>query len=62
MQDDRNKRGAKNHALINVREDHEVRYWTKELGVDQKTLTGAVKAVGPSLENVRQYLASQRPS
>lgn len=41
---------------INVRADIQVHYWTKELQVDQRTLTGAVKAVGPLVEKVREYL------
>jgi hypothetical protein len=48
-------RGNRNQS-INVKEDHQVHYWTKELRVDQRTLTGAVKAVGPSVEKVREYL------
>ncbi len=59
MQENRSTRGTKDHPRINVREDYEVLYWTKELGVDQKTLTGAVKAVGPSLDKVRVYLDSR---
>ena len=41
---------------INVMADIQVHYWTKELQVDQRTLTGAVKAVGPLVEKVREYL------
>jgi hypothetical protein len=41
---------------INVRADSQLYFWMKELDVDQKSLTQAVKAVGPSAEKVRQYL------
>ncbi len=56
------KKGAKGLDRINVRADHEVMYWSKELGIDQKTLTSAVKAVGESADKVRDYvLGRARP-
>src|SRR4051812_5700297 len=39
MSEDLKKRAARDRNRINVREDNEVLYWTKELGVDQRTLT-----------------------
>ena len=51
------KRGTNEHVLINVREDDDVRHWATELDVSEKALTGAVKAVGPSLDKVREYLS-----
>lgn len=59
MPQHRSNRGisrATQNQSINVKEDHQVHYWAKELSVDQRTLTGAVKAVGPSVEKVREYL------
>ncbi|QNM94884.1 DUF3606 domain-containing protein [Chitinimonas koreensis] len=41
---------------INVNEDWEVKYWTKELGVNEATLRAAVKAVGPLVVDVRRHL------
>jgi hypothetical protein len=39
-----------------MNEDHEVRYWTKELGVTKEQLVAAVNKVGNSAEAVRREL------
>jgi Protein of unknown function (DUF3606) len=39
-----------------VGEPHEVAYWTKELGCSEAQLRAAVKAVGPMVASVRNYL------
>lgn len=57
MSDDLNNRGAADRALISMSEDHEVRYWTDELGVSRDTLQRVVDKVGNSAEAVREYLA-----
>lgn len=56
MSDDLTNRGPQDRARINVNEDHELRYWTKELGVSEQRLKEAVKAVGVSVEAVREHL------
>ena len=56
MSDDLTNRGPQDRARINVNEDHELRYWTKELGVSEQQLKEAVKAVGVSVEAVKQHL------
>ncbi|AUA58855.1 Protein of uncharacterised function (DUF3606) [Achromobacter spanius] len=56
MSDDLTNRGPQDRARINVNEDHELRYWTKELGVSEERLKEAVKAVGVSVESVREHL------
>ena len=45
MTDNSQNRGEPDRSLINVNQDHEVRYWTKELGVTEQQLREAVKAV-----------------
>lgn len=45
MSDDLKNRGPQDRARINVNEAHELRYWTKELGVTEAQLREAVKAV-----------------
>ncbi len=60
MPDNLEDRGAQDRARINVHEEHEVRYWTKELGVTKEALEAAVSAVGVSAEKVRKYLQSKR--
>jgi len=56
MSDDRNNVGRPDRDRINVNEDHELRYWTKALGVDEAQLRAAVKAVGPTAAAVREHL------
>jgi hypothetical protein len=41
---------------INVHEDHELRYWTKELGVTPEKLKQTVEKVGVMATDVRKAL------
>ena len=41
---------------VNVHEEHELNYWTKEFGVSEKELRQAVMDVGTSAEAVKKYL------
>jgi len=56
MADDLQNRGPADRARINVHEDHEVRYWTKALGVTEEQLKAAVTKVGVMAEAVRRHL------
>lgn len=56
MSDDTSKRGPADRTRINVHEDHEVRYWTKALGVSEETLKATVKKVGVMALDVRREL------
>jgi hypothetical protein len=56
MPDDLKKRGAQDRARISMSEEHEVRYWTKALGVTEEQLADAVARVGNSAEAVRREL------
>jgi hypothetical protein len=56
MSDDLDKRGQMDRIRINVNEEHEVRYWTEELGVTREELEQAVKTVGVMVEDVRKHL------
>jgi GTP cyclohydrolase III len=56
MSDDLKNRGPADRARINVHEDHEVRYWTQELGVSREQLVQAVQAVGVMAADVRKHL------
>ena len=42
MSDDKKNRGPADRTRINVNEPYELAYWTKELGVSEKTLRDAV--------------------
>src|SRR4051812_1714550 len=48
MTDDPRKRGEPDRSKISMSEEHEVRYWTKHLGVTQEELQKAVDKVGDS--------------
>ena len=56
--DDRKKKGSQDRSKINMHEDFEVKYWTKELGVTKERLQKAVDKVGNSAAAVRKELAA----
>lgn len=56
MADDTNIRGPRDRSRINTGQEHEVRYWTKELGVSEEQLRQAVQRVGSSADQVREHL------
>jgi hypothetical protein len=56
MSDDTANRGMPDRNEISLKEDYEVRYWTKELGVSKEELERAATAVGHSAAKVREYL------
>jgi len=56
--DDLKNKGPQDRSKINMREDYEVKYWTKELGVSKEKLQKAVDKVGNSAAAVRKELAA----
>lgn len=56
MSDNLENRGPQDRSRINVHEEWEVRHWTEALGVSKEELERAVKAVGPSVNAVREHL------
>lgn len=56
MADDKKNRGPADRARINVNEPYEIAYWTKALGVSEKTLRDAVAKVGVMVTAVRAHL------
>jgi hypothetical protein len=60
MADDKAKRDYRDRDRINVHEDYELRYWTKELGVTPEKLKQIVKDVGVMVTDVRKALGKQR--
>jgi hypothetical protein len=61
MADNKQDRGPRDGSRIDVNEDYELRYWTKELGVDEQTLKNTVRAVGPMADKVREHLRGGGP-
>ena len=41
---------------INIQENYEVEYWTKELGISREYLKKVVNTAGSSADAVREYL------
>lgn len=60
MSDDKTNRGAQDRSRINLHEDYEVEYWTKELGISRKELEDAVGRAGSNADAVRRELGKSR--
>ena len=56
MSDDTKRSGSPDSRRINIDQEHEVRYWTREMNVSADQLREAVQAAGTSVEAVRNYL------
>lgn len=54
--DSKEKIGSPDRERINVNEDYELQYWSKELGITRDELIAAVKAAGTSVKDVKAYL------
>ena len=54
--DDLKKKGSQDRSKISMEQEHEIRYWTQELGVSEAALTAAVAKVGTSVDAVRREL------
>lgn len=56
MTDNRQERGPQDRSRINVNEDYELQYWSKEFDVSPEQLIKAVESVGVSADKVRAHL------
>jgi hypothetical protein len=56
MADDTMKQDYRDRDRINVHEDYELQYWTKELGVTPEKLKQTVEKVGLMATDVRKAL------
>ena len=56
MADDLKQTGKADDQRINVEQDHELSYWSKELGVSREQLRNAVQQAGPMVRDVRRQL------
>lgn len=54
--DNKDNVGSPDRNMINIHENYEVEYWTKELGISAEKLRQAVKDAGTSVKAVREYL------
>ncbi len=60
MPDDPKIKGPQDRKRINIQERYEVNYWSKKLGVSPDSLRDAVKAVGTSVDKVREYIEKRK--
>jgi Protein of unknown function (DUF3606) len=56
MPDNLQNRGPQDRSRVNLNEEWELKYWTKEFRVSEDELRKAVRKVGPSVESVRKEL------
>jgi hypothetical protein len=56
MADDLKQTGKADDQRINVEQDHELSYWSKELGVSREQLRNAVQQAGSLVRDVRRHL------
>jgi hypothetical protein len=56
MADDKTKKRPQDSNRINLSEDYEVRYWTKELGVSEAMLRQLVERHGLVASKIRRQL------
>lgn len=59
MSDDLTNPGPEDGKLISLTEEHELDYWSAELGLTRDELRVAVGAAGHSAKAVRDWLATQ---
>jgi len=59
MSDNRQISGSPDSQKINVNQDYEIRYWTKELHVSAETLRRAVAVAGTSVDAVKKFLRTR---
>ena len=55
MADDVKQTGKPDDQRINIDQEHELNYWSRELGVSREELRAAVQNAGPMVKNVRQH-------
>jgi hypothetical protein len=60
MADEKTKRGPQDRSRINLNEDYELLYWTKEFGVSEDMLRDTVHLYGNSVDAVRKALKDGR--
>jgi len=62
MADNLQSRGGQDRMRIDVRQDYELRDWSKKFGVTPEELKEAVKAVGNEADKVEFHLKGRTPA
>jgi hypothetical protein len=58
--DDPSQAANPDDTLIDVDQEQDVRYWSKEFGVTEEEIRQAVQSAGPMVKDVRARLAVNR--
>jgi len=61
MADDKSKRGKPDRIRININEKYEFDRWKKALNVSGQALAGAVRVVGPMVEERKVLSQDEAP-
>lgn len=61
MTDDLRHGAPDGRAHINIREDHEIEWWTRKLGVSSDQIRQAVAEVGTCAQKVAEHLNRRLP-
>jgi hypothetical protein len=56
MPDDPTKRGGADRQRIDASQGHEMKHWTKKLGVSADRLKNAIKDVGDRADKITEHL------
>jgi hypothetical protein len=56
MADDKSRSGSPDRYRIDLTEDYEIQFWTRELTVSERQLRAAIEAVGDTSKAVREHL------
>jgi hypothetical protein len=56
MADDLKQTGRQDDARINPEQEHELDYWSGQLGVSRDELRKVVQAAGPMVKDVKRHL------
>jgi hypothetical protein len=58
MSDNPLEPGPQDYDRVNVLVESELDYWARELGIGRAQLAAAIEAVGPGVNEIREYLAA----
>jgi hypothetical protein len=61
MSDSKSNRGVQDRSRINLTQDYEVRYWSKEFGITPRRLRELVEQLGNSAETIRDAASGRKP-
>ena len=56
MSDDKSQTGSPEEGRIDIRQIHEIDYWSTKLGVSRDILIDALRKVGPVVADVKRHL------